>query len=141
MSKRGEVSGFDGVQGSATSKRIKSWNKNQPSGRWRKIKRFKLKYTILNQTWYFQEKSFTKKHISPFGMKEFLKDLFSKERNTNKKGIPVDVKSQLGLDKEENFSKDDIKIVTEDEGDKGYDNFMVLYCEKCVAVSIELFLL
>ena len=36
-SKRGEVSGFDGIRGSETAKRIQNWNKNQPSGKWRKI--------------------------------------------------------------------------------------------------------
>ena len=36
--KRGSVSGFDGVNGVNTNKRLNFMDKNQPSGRWRKQK-------------------------------------------------------------------------------------------------------
>lgn len=133
--KRGAVDGFDGVQGAVTQKRIQNWTKNEPSGRWRKTKLMKIRYTYILQKWIYLEKEITRKHIAPFGMKEFLKDLLKKDRNVNKKAIPLEVKSALDLMDDANYDKNEVKIICEDEGDKGFQNFIVLYCDKCVKVS------
>ena len=66
--KRGTVTGFDGVRGSNTTKRIHLWDKNQPSGRWRRVELVKVRYTYIKQTWTHQDKTFTKTHIWPYGM-------------------------------------------------------------------------
>ena len=134
--KRGSVTGFDGVRGSMTMKRVANWNKNQPSGRWRKIKQFKIRYTYIHQRWLHLDQEYERTHITPFGMKEFMKDLLQKERNSNKKAIPLDVKEALGLTNDENFDQNDLKLVCEDDGDKGFDTFLVLYCEDCVKQSL-----
>ena len=55
--KRGIVNGFDGITGKEKAKRIKNWNKNQSSGRWRSIKQIRIKYTYILQTWYYEEKT------------------------------------------------------------------------------------
>ena len=132
--KRGDVSGFDGVQGVVTQRRIQNWTKNQPAGRWRKIKPFSIRYTYIKQTWYYFEKSFTRVHISPYGMKEYVKDLLAKDRNVNKKALPIEVKKAFDLS-DDDFDKADLNVICEDEGDKGFSKFIVLYCEKCVKVS------
>ena len=68
--KRGIVNGFDGITGKETAKRIKNWNKNQPSGRWRPIKQIRIKYTCILQTWYYEEKTYTQNLICPLGYGE-----------------------------------------------------------------------
>ena len=57
--KRGTENGFHGITRKETAKRIKNWNKNQPSGRWRSIKQIR-KYTYVLQTWYYEEKTYRK---------------------------------------------------------------------------------
>ena len=42
MSKRGTTNGFDEVRGEKTAKRLKYFQKNQPAGKWRHIKRVKV---------------------------------------------------------------------------------------------------
>ena len=95
--KRGEVTGFDGILGTETAKRVKNWNKNQPTGRWRKLEQVKVRYILINQTWTHLDKEFSRKHIAPYGMKIFLKKLLEQKRNTNKKTIPNDIREALGL--------------------------------------------
>ena len=74
--KRGSVSGFDGVGGAATSRRIKLWEKNQPAGRWRKVQLIKIQYTYLEQTWTYVDKHFKRIQVCPWGMREFMKKRF-----------------------------------------------------------------
>jgi len=60
-------------------------------------KPFSIRHTLINQTWHYLDKNFTRIHISPYGMKEYLKELLTKERNLNKNAIPSEVKKALGL--------------------------------------------
>lgn len=119
--KRGSVLGFDGVRGSMAMKRISNWNKNQPTGRWRKIKQFKIRYTYIHQIWFHLDQEYKRTHITPFGMKEFIKKLLQKERNSNKKAIPLDVKEAFGFVNDEDYDQKDVKLICEDEGDKGFN--------------------
>ena len=57
--KRGIVNGSDGTTEKETTKRIKNWNKNQPSGRWMSIKQIRIKYTYILQKWYYEEITYT----------------------------------------------------------------------------------
>ena len=54
-------------------KRIKKWNKNQPSGTWRSIKQIRVKYTYILQIWYYEENTYTQKFICPLGMVKYMK--------------------------------------------------------------------
>ena len=81
--KRGKICGFDGIYGAETAKRIKLWNKNQPSGRWRKIKQVKVRYTHIIQTWNHFDKTYERKSICPLGVRTFVKKLMKEERTSN----------------------------------------------------------
>ena len=52
------------------------------------------------------------------------------ERTTNKVAIPVDVKESMKLTGN-NFDAADVKVTCEDDGDKGFGTFYLLYCDKC----------
>ena len=133
--KRGKINGFDGIQGVETAKRMQQWNKNQPSGRWRRVKQIKVKYTHVIQTWYHFSKTFERKSICPFGMRTFVKKLMAEERTSNKVAIPMEVKEGLQLT-DSNFDPADVKVTCEDEGDKGFGTFYVLYCDKCTSEKV-----
>ena len=70
--KRGALTGFDGIKGNMTAKRVKDWNKNPPAGRWRAIKQTKIKYTYVLQTWKYDDNIHIIKHMCPFGMVKFV---------------------------------------------------------------------
>ena len=117
---RGDVDGFDGIRGTATAKRIANWNKYPPSGRWRKIEQVKLKYTYIVQTWYHLDKEYQRKHICPYGMKTFVTKLLQSKRVTNKRSIPLDVKTGLNLVSDDNFDSNDVSVSCTDEGECCY---------------------
>ena len=129
--RRGNVIGFDGIRGVTTGKRITNWNKNQPSGRWRKVEQIKVKYTYIVQSWSHLDKHLDRKHVCPYGMKDFVKKLLQQDRSTNKKAIPIDVKEALGLVDDSDYDQNDVHLNCTDEGDKGYDTFFLLYCIEC----------
>ena len=78
--KRGIVNGFDGIAGKETAKRIKNWNKNQPSARCRSVKQIRIKYTYIVERWHYEEKTYTQKFICPLGMVNIWKK-YSKIRS------------------------------------------------------------
>ena len=130
--KRGIVTGFDGITGKETAKRIKIWQKNQPSGRWRSVKQVRVRYTVINQTWLYGEKSFSQKYICPFGMVEYMKKLLTEQRLTQRFTVlPTAVKEAFSLATSSDYDQKNLKIECKDEGDKGYDNFYVMFCTKC----------
>ena len=129
-SKRGAVTGFDGITGTATASRLKSWEKNQPAGRWRKVCQVKIEYTYIHQTWHHLEKEFTRIQICPWGMKTYISKLLQEEKVCNKQAIPLDVREGLGLVTDA-FDANDIKVTCKDDGNKGYKKFYLLYCDKC----------
>ena len=136
--KRGEVTAFDGIRGTETAERIKNWNKNQPSGQWRKLEQVKVNYTYIVQTWTHLDKEYTRKHISPYGMKTFVTKLLEQRRNTNKRSIPNDVREALELGADSDFDQNDIKLTCSDEGDEGMGTFYLLFCSKCQEVKPSL---
>lgn len=131
--KRGDLTWFDGIQGSYTAKRLKDWNKNQPAGRWRKINQTKIRYTYINQKWTYDNKtSMTIKHICPFGMVKFVSKLLTEERNRNKFNVlPVSVRDELKLNKDEYDGKL-MEVECTNVGDKGFEKFYLLSCQVCL---------
>jgi hypothetical protein len=131
--KRGTLVGFDGIQGSKkTAKRMADWRKNQPTGRWRAIKQAKIRYTFVVQTWtYDSSHSHVIKHICPWGMVEFYKNIMMKDNNKRDFGVlPLEVKNSLSLEKD-SFDIELLTVTCTDVGDKGYGNFYFLHCTHC----------
>ena len=130
--KRGTVNGFDGITGKETAKRIKNWNKNQSSGRWRSIKQIRIKYTYILQTWYYEEKTYTQKFICTLGLVKYMKKVLKDQKLLHPFNIfPNAVKEAFSFTTSGNYEHYKLKIQYEDEGDKGYDNFYVLFCSTC----------
>jgi len=77
------------------------------------------------------ENDYKRIQICPWGMKDFVKKILAEERVTNIKALPVDVVAGLGL-KENEFDSNDIRVTCNDVGNKGYENFRYLYCDRCV---------
>ena len=128
--KRGSTSGFDGIRGEKTAQRIRSWEKNQPAGRWRKVCQVKVEYTYMRQTWYYLEKEYTRIQICPWGMKLFVQKLLEDEKVSNFQAIPLDVRENLNLVKD-GFDAKDMKVTCKNDGNKGYGTFYMLFCEQC----------
>ena len=130
--KRGDLTGFDGIKGSYTAKRIKNWNQNQPAGRWRKINQRKIRYTYIKQKWTYDNKaSMTIKHICPYGMVKFVTKLMTEERNRNQFHVlPNAVREELKLTKT-TYNSTLMQVECSNDGDKGYDNFYLMSCQMC----------
>ena len=136
--KRGNVNGFDGIHGKETNKRIKNWQKNQPAGRWRSVKQIRIKYTYITQSWFNDDKTFSQKFICPLGMVNFIKNLLEEERSSHRFSIlPNAVKEAFLLSNSADYDKDNLKIVCTDDGDKGYNDFYILFCTKCMKNNSE----
>ena len=130
--KRGIVNGFDGITGKETAKRIKNWNKNQPSGKRRSIKQIRIKYTYNLQTWYYEEKTYTQKFICPLGMMKYMKKVLKDQKLFHCFDVlPNAVKESFSFTTGADYNHDKLKIQYKDEGDKGYGNFYVLFCSTC----------
>ena len=130
--KRGIVNGFDGITGKETAKRIKNWNKNQPSGKRRSIKQIRIKYTYNLQTWYYEEKTYTQKFICTLGMMKYMKKVLKDQKLFHCFDVfPNAVKESFSFTTGADYNHDKLKIQYKDEGDKGYGNFYVLFCSTC----------
>ena len=130
--KRGIVNGFGLITGKETAKLIKNWNKNQPCGRWRSIKQIRIKYTYILQTWYYKEKTYTQKFICPLGMMKYMKKVLKDQKLFPHFNVfPNTVKEAFSVTTSADYDHGKLKIQCEDEGDKGYDNFYILFCSTC----------
>ena len=130
--KRGIVNGFDGITGKETAKRIKNWNKNQPSGKRRSIKQIRIKYTYNLQTWYYEERTYTQKFICPLGMVKYMKKVLKDQKLFHRFNIFSNAtKEAFSFTTSADYDHEKLKIQFEGEGDKGYDNFYVLFCSTC----------
>lgn len=136
--KRAPTNGFDGVKGEQTAKRIKSLKKNQPSGKWRKIRTIKVEYTLIHQLWRYKTKEFVRKVVIPWGMVKYMSKILQDKKVKHKQAIPTEVKEGLGL-LDENFDVNDIEVSCSNTGNQGFDEFYFLFCEKCVAKKIPEF--
>ena len=129
--KRGSVSGFDGVNGLNTNKRIKLWGKNPPAGRWRRTSVIKIEYTYIEQSWTYNEMKHSKVHFCPWGMVDSVTKMLLNERVVNHpKFIPVDVKEAFGV-VDKAFDVKDLKVTCKNKGNKGFEQFINLYCSQC----------
>lgn len=130
--KRGTVTGFDGINGKETAKRIKNWKKNQPAGKWRAVKQVRIKYTYILQTWSYDEKTFTQKFICPLGMVKYMSNLLEDKKLYHRFNVlPNAIKAAFSLTSADDYNNENLSINCEDEGDKGYDNFYILFCSSC----------
>ena len=113
--KRGIVNGFDGITGKETAKRIKNWNKNQPSGRSRSIKQIRIKYTYILQTQYYEEKTYTQKFICPLGMVKYMKKVPKDQKLFHPFNVfPNAVKEAFSFTTSADYEHDKLKIQCED---------------------------
>ena len=130
--KRGIVNRFDGITGKETAKRTKNRNKNQSSGRWRSIKQIRIKYIYILQTLYYEEKTYTQKFICPLGMVKYRKNVLKDQKLFHGFSVfPNAVKEAFSFTTSADYDHDKLKRQCEDEGDKGYDDFYVLFCSIC----------
>lgn len=136
--KRAPTTGFDGVKGDQTAKRIKFLKKNQPSGKWRKIRKIKVEYTLINQIWKYQSKNFIRKVVIPWGMTKHMTKILQDSKVKRKQVIPSEVKEALSLE-DGNFDIDDIEVSCSNIGNLGFEEFYFLFCEKCETKKIPEF--
>ena len=136
--KRAPTNGFDGVKGEQTAKRIKSLKKNQPSGKWRKIRTLKVEYTLIHQLWKYQSKDFIRKVVIPWDMVKHMSKFLQDNKVKRKQVIPSEVKEAFGL-LDENFDINDIEVSCSNTGNQGFEEFYFLFCEKCEAKKIPEF--
>ena len=125
--KRGSTQGFDGVTGEKTANRLKLWKKNNVSLGWRKWEVEKIRFTYMVKTISYGENVWSQKFIAPYGMKDSIKK--RKLDSRGRSSLPGNAKQTLYLP--EHYDINDVVIECADEGDQGYKEFYVVYCQKC----------
>ena len=128
---RGEVTGFDGVKGIKTGKRLQNWMKNQPTGRWHAWSQMKIRYTIVTRKWKWNEREFLGRCICHIGMLKYVKSVLKAEKCTH--SLPKIVKEELSSGSNVVMAAKDVVVTCDDNGDQGFDTFMVLCCKNCVS--------
>lgn len=145
---RVQLSGFDGVEGTETGKKLQNMMvRYKVEGDWRKSQVQRIQFTTLNRKWTYKDTEYIEKFIAPCGMKEFISELLSAPKcYTSFDVIPHKIKLALEIpdllakypnnknevaNEYKSEIKQHIKISVTDEGDLGWQQFIVLYCNIC----------
>ena len=92
------------------------------------MKQIRIKYTYILQTWYYEEKTYTQKFICPLGMVKYMKKVLKDQKLFHRFNVFRNaVKEDFSFTASADYDHDKLKIQCKDEGDKGFDNFYVLF--------------
>ena len=138
--KRGAVSGFDGIGGTNTEDWLQLLKKNKPEGDWRQWKQIKICYGIINWTWTYnfggnggdEATEFIQKLIAPFGLVQHMEELVKQEKcQHNYQVLPNDVKEAFPLILKETYNSSAIFVQCSNTGDQ-FGTFYWLHCTYCI---------
>ena len=115
------MTGFDGVKGIKTGKRLQNWMKKQSTGRWCAWSQMKIRYTCK---WKWNEREFLERYICHIGMLKYVKSVLKAEKCTH--SLPKIVKEELARGSNVMAAKD-VVVTCDDNGDQGFDHGLLIY--------------